>query len=118
MQLWHQAGSLVQLEKYPFSAALSLSPFWGSPACASEHGKAHAQASRALSGAGLLSVSDNGVGMTKQELTSWAVMNLSMEDRGLKPQEAEEGPGLGRFLSGNLSYFGVSPALVQQAHGQ
>ena len=44
--------------------------------------------------------------MTKQELNSWAVMNLSMEDRGLKPQEAEDGPGLGRFLSGNLSYFG------------
>ena len=57
--------------------------------------------------AGLLSVSDNGVGMTKQELNSWAVMNLSMEDRGLKPLEADGNPGLGRFLSGNLSYFGV-----------
>ena len=62
--------------------------------------------------AGLLSVSDNGVGMTKQELNSWAVMNLSMEDRGLKPQEAEDGPGLGRFLSGNLSYFGVGRVLT------
>ena len=62
--------------------------------------------------AGLLSVSDNGVGMTKQELNSWAVMNLSMEDRGLKPQEAEDGPGLGRFLSGNLSFFGVGQPMA------
>lgn len=33
--------------------------------------------------AGAICVSDNGSGMTTQELNNWAVMNLSMEDRGL-----------------------------------
>lgn len=61
--------------------------------------------------AGLLSVWDNGVGMTKQELNNWAVMNLSLEDRGLKPQESEGPGGVGRFLSGNLSFFGVHSPL-------
>lgn len=32
-------------------------------------------------------VHDTGVGMTKQELNQWAVMNLSMEDRGQRPTE-------------------------------
>ena len=32
-------------------------------------------------------VHDTGVGMTKQELNQWAVMNLSMEDRGQLPTE-------------------------------
>ncbi|KAK9800826.1 hypothetical protein WJX73_002958 [Symbiochloris irregularis] len=59
---------------------------------------------------GLLSVWDNGVGMTKQQLNEWAVMNLSMEDRGLQPEEVSgrrADAGVGRFLAGNLSYFGV-----------
>ena len=52
--------------------------------------------------------------MGKQELNNWAVMNYSMEDRGSLPQEPHYGHGLtqknqtDRFLSGNLSYFGVS----------
>jgi hypothetical protein len=33
--------------------------------------------------AGVICVSDNGSGMNTQELNNWAVMNLSMEDRGL-----------------------------------
>ena len=51
--------------------------------------------------------------MSKLELNQWAVMNLSMEDRGAKPTEeavqrgAAQAPGASRFLSGNLSYFGV-----------
>ena len=62
---------------------------------------------------GLISVWDNGCGMTKRELNEWAVMNLSMEDRGAKPIEEavqrgdKQAPGALRFLSGNLSYFGV-----------
>ena len=53
--------------------------------------------------------------MGKRELSEWAVMNLSMEDRGAAPQEVDctHGPtqrnGSDRFLSGNLSYFGVRP---------
>ena len=64
---------------------------------------------------GLICVQDNGVGMTKQALNEWAVMNLSMEDRGQQPIEAEPAArgqssltGAGNFLTGNLSYFGVS----------
>lgn len=62
---------------------------------------------------GLISVWDNGCGMTKRELNEWAVMNLSMEDRGAAPVEQavqrgdRQGPGASRFLTGNLSYFGV-----------
>lgn len=56
-----------------------------------------------------------GCGMSKRELNDWAVMNLSMEDRGEQPQEPNVGHGPTqrngpeRFLSGNLSYFGVGP---------
>ena len=63
---------------------------------------------------GLVSVWDNGCGMTKKELNDWAVMNLSMEDRGSQPAELavqrgdKQGAGASRFLTGNLSYFGVS----------
>lgn len=52
-------------------------------------------------------------GMAKEQLNQWAVMNLSMEDRGLRPVEGGDRAcvGVGRFLAGNLSYFGVrSPA--------
>ena len=51
--------------------------------------------------------------MSKLELNQWAVMNLSMEDRGANPIEeavqrgAAQAQGASRFLSGNLSYFGV-----------
>jgi DNA mismatch repair ATPase MutL len=34
----------------------------------------------------LICVRDNGCGMDKRELNDWAVMNLSMEDRGLLQQ--------------------------------
>ncbi|GLC56261.1 hypothetical protein PLESTB_001085700 [Pleodorina starrii] len=60
--------------------------------------------------AGLIRVQDNGRGMTPKELGEWAVMNLSMEDRGLLPsagQRASEQAGGGRYLSGDLSFFGV-----------
>ena len=57
--------------------------------------------------------------MGKKELNNWAVMNYSMEDRGAQPQEPHHGHGLtqrvqtDRFLSGNLSYFGVRrPVLI------
>ena len=54
--------------------------------------------------------------MSKQALNDWAVMNLSMEDRGQLPTEAEPArgqsalAGAGNFLTGDLSYFGVSYA--------
>ena len=55
--------------------------------------------------------------MGKTELNQWAVMNLSMEDRSHQPQEPDLGNAATqrkasaqeRFLSGSLSYFGVSP---------
>lgn len=37
---------------------------------------------------GLVCVQDSGGGMSKRELNDWAVMNLSMEDRGLLDVEA------------------------------
>ena len=52
--------------------------------------------------------------MGKEELNAWAVMNYSMEDRGIQPAEPHVGLGLtqrnqtDRFLNGDLSYFGVS----------
>ena len=55
-----------------------------------------------------------GCGMGKEELNAWAVMNYSMEDRGIQPAEPHVGLGLtqrnqtDRFLNGDLSYFGVS----------
>ncbi|PNG99190.1 Structural maintenance of chromosomes flexible hinge domain-containing protein 1, partial [Tetrabaena socialis] len=60
--------------------------------------------------AGLIRVQDNGRGMSPKELGDWAVMNLSMEDRGLLPntsQRITEAAGGGRYLSGDLSFFGV-----------
>ncbi|PRW58303.1 Structural maintenance of chromosomes flexible hinge domain-containing 1 [Chlorella sorokiniana] len=63
---------------------------------------------------GLVAIQDNGCGMSKQELADWAVMNLSMEERGAQPQEPAAGrgngaaaAGAGRFLTGDLSFFGV-----------
>ena len=67
-------------------------------------------------GLATIAVEDNGCGMTAQELNEWAVMNLSMQDRGIAPEEpaanaragaAAAGAGAGRFLSGELSFFGV-----------
>jgi hypothetical protein len=40
---------------------------------------------------GVICVSDNGSGMTTQELNNWAVMNLSMEDRGLLNADEAKG---------------------------
>jgi hypothetical protein len=42
---------------------------------------------------GMVCVRDNGSGMSTQELNNWAVMNLSMEDRGLlnNPAAADKG---------------------------
>ena len=55
--------------------------------------------------------------MTKQALNEWAVMNLSMEDRGLKalePEPAARGQqpttASASFLTGDLSHFGVCKA--------
>ncbi|GBF97420.1 hypothetical protein Rsub_09586 [Raphidocelis subcapitata] len=50
---------------------------------------------------GLVAVRDNGVGMTPQELNNWAVMNLSMEDRGLLDGGAQQ-PAGSRYLSGDI----------------
>jgi Histidine kinase-, DNA gyrase B-, and HSP90-like ATPase len=74
--------------------------------------------SSARDAVGLVSIHDNGSGMTKREVNQWAVMNLSMEDRGLRPAEAEaSGRGAsgscGRFINGDLSYFGVRAVVVQ-----
>lgn len=61
--------------------------------------------------------------MGKKELNNWAVMNYSMEDRGAQPQEPHVGLGgtqrnqTDRFLSGNLSYFGVSITLLLRLLG-
>jgi signal transduction histidine kinase len=41
-------------------------------------------------GKGMVCVRDNGSGMTVQELNNWAVMNLSMEDRGLLNTDEEK----------------------------
>jgi signal transduction histidine kinase len=43
------------------------------------------------SDAGLICVSDNGCGMSPKELNQWAVMNLSMEDRGLLQEDQGTG---------------------------
>ena len=63
---------------------------------------------------GLICVRDNGSGMNKQALREWAIMNLSMEDRGLKaiePEPAARGQSTtaaaANYLTGDLSYFGV-----------
>ena len=59
--------------------------------------------------------------MTSRALNEWAVMNLSMEDRGDKPTEEpvkrgnKMGLGATRFLNGNLSYFGVSSSSAKQS---
>ena len=64
-------------------------------------------------GEGMVVVSDNGRGMGKQALNDWAVMNLSMEDRGLLDRPGADAPGgggaagPGRYLNSNLSFFGV-----------
>lgn len=59
----------------------------------------------------LLQVWDNGEGMSPKALSQWAVMNLSMEDRGLMPVEApstaDQQQGTARFLGAQLSFFGV-----------
>ncbi|KAK3267358.1 hypothetical protein CYMTET_24075 [Cymbomonas tetramitiformis] len=60
-------------------------------------------------------VQDAGVGMTPHELNQWAVMNLSMNDRGQQPEElALHGcsqvvakAAHTRHLTSDLSYFGV-----------
>ena len=61
---------------------------------------------------GLVSVWDNGCGMTMRQLGEWAVMNLTMEDRGAQPQEAErprttQSAACAKQLCSDLSYFGV-----------
>ena len=67
---------------------------------------------------GLICVRDNGCGMTKRQLNEWAIMNLSLEDRGIRVQEQEAGRGgqatrTDRFLTGDLSYFGVGQLIGQ-----
>jgi hypothetical protein len=61
---------------------------------------------------GLISVWDNGIAMSKKQLNDWAVMNLAMEDRegplkSVRDDSRPETFGDKRFLTGNLSYFGV-----------
>jgi hypothetical protein len=61
---------------------------------------------------GLVSVWDNGCGMSLRQLNEWAVMNLTMEDRGIKPQGERRGRGTQsksstKQLCSDLSYFGV-----------
>ncbi len=45
----------------------------------------------------------------QQELNNWAVMNLSMEDRGLlgAADAPPTRPAGGRYLSSDISFFGV-----------
>ena len=61
---------------------------------------------------GMVSVWDNGSGMTKTQLNQWAVMNLTMEDRGQQPLEESrsrvtQATGGTKQLCSDLSYFGV-----------
>lgn len=61
---------------------------------------------------GLVSVWDNGSGMSLRQLNEWAVMNLTMEDRGLQPKEIElprhaVGTAAAKQLCSDLSFFGV-----------
>lgn len=70
-------------------------------------------------GGAFISVWDNGRGMTAAELGQWAVMNLAVADRqaaatvDITPSQAvgrgtqREPPPAERYLSGELSYFGV-----------
>jgi len=63
--------------------------------------------------AGLITVWDNGCGMSTRELNDWAVMNLGMADRGLAPGPAGAagvGQAAERFLTSDLSFFGVRAA--------
>lgn len=59
----------------------------------------------------MVSVWDNGCGMSKVELNEWAVMNLTMEDKGIQPQEESRGRATQasgtKQLGSELSYFGV-----------
>jgi structural maintenance of chromosomes flexible hinge domain-containing protein 1 len=62
--------------------------------------------------AGLVSVWDNGCGMSMRQLNDWAVMNLTMEDRGQQPQDVEsarceKGTAAAKQLHSDLSFFGV-----------
>ena len=52
---------------------------------------------------------DNGEGMSAEGLRQWAVMNLSMEDRGMQPTQPPDAgdTGAGSFLDAQLSFFGV-----------
>ena len=68
--------------------------------------------SAAVAPAGLVSVWDNGCGMSMRQLSEWAVMNLTMEDRGQKPREQDrprqtQGAASAKQLCSDLSYFGV-----------
>lgn len=61
---------------------------------------------------GYVSVWDNGCGMSMRQLNDWAVMNLTMEDRGQQPKEVamarhEQGSAAAKQLHSDLSYFGV-----------
>jgi len=71
---------------------------------------------------GLVSVWDNGTGMSTASLADWAVMNLSVAERGVLGNEggaaataaaavaAHPAPGTlaaARHLTGDLSFFGV-----------
>jgi len=68
---------------------------------------------------GLVAVRDNGVGMTPQELNNWAVMNLSMEDRGLlegDAQQRRQQPAGGRYLSGDIRWVWAGVLACVCAH--
>jgi structural maintenance of chromosomes flexible hinge domain-containing protein 1 len=61
---------------------------------------------------GIVSVWDNGCGMSLRQLNEWAVMNLTMEDRGMKPQgelrsRETQSKAITKQLCSDLSYFGV-----------
>jgi hypothetical protein len=52
---------------------------------------------------GVVCVSDNGSGMNTQDLNNWAVMNLSMEDRGLLNTDEAKGRSTTGACSGPCS---------------
>jgi hypothetical protein len=62
---------------------------------------------------GMICIHDNGCGMSKIELRDWAVMNYTIEERGLTLNEATDAGNRHQevnrkqYLTGNLSYFGV-----------
>ena len=98
-----RSEGLVSVSRYASSTALLANV--GSCGLRAEH-RGHDPVSSTASSQ---QVWDNGEGMTAEGLRQWAVMNLSMEDRGMQPTQPPDAgdSGAGSFLDAQLSFFGV-----------